>query len=378
MSRFERRIAFISAITLLFSTLEFLIPKPLPFLRLGLANLPLLIIIQSIDLRSFFVILVMKALGQGMVSGTLFSYLILVSLAGTLSSGLAMYALARLLKERVSLVGISLVGAFVSNLSQIAVAALLVYGRAIWIAAPVMLSLGLATSLVLGFLAQRYKTHSSFAQRLTQDEVELGLPSLYESRHYPVASVTALLSIAAIIVVRDLWPLVATVLLMYAMQLACRRRVRITPALMLLLSLVLLSFLEPNGRVLLVLGKFALTEGALEVALIKGLRLIALLSASQALVGTNPPLRGRAGRLVVLTLAYFSALLTSFKERTGSLVERIDQALQAAAGESGGPLSSPQETKTIHSSLVVAIGLGVIAISVFSRLDVLYKTPLFA
>ncbi|NMA22840.1 MAG: heptaprenyl diphosphate synthase [Spirochaetales bacterium] len=378
MSRFERRIAFISAITLLFSTLEFLIPKPLPFLRLGLANLPLLIIIQSIDLRSFFVILVMKALGQGMVSGTLFSYLILVSLAGTLSSGLAMYGLARLLKERVSLVGISLVGAFVSNLSQIAVAALLVYGRAIWIAAPVMLSLGLATSLVLGFLAQRYKTHSSFAQRLTQDEVELGLPSLYESRHYPVASVTALLSIAAIIVVRDLWPLVATVLLMYAMQLACRRRVRITPALMLLLSLVLLSFLEPNGRVLLVLGKFALTEGALEVALIKGLRLIALLSASQALVGTNPPLRGRAGRLVVLTLAYFSALLTSFKERTGSLVERIDQALQAAAGESGGPLSSPQETKTIHSSLVVAIGLGVIAISVFSRLDVLYKTPLFA
>ncbi len=378
MSRFERRIAFISAITLLFSTLEFLIPKPLPFLRLGLANLPLLIIIQSIDLRSFFVILVMKALGQGMVSGTLFSYLILVSLAGTLSSGLAMYGLARLLKERVSLVGISLVGAFVSNLSQIAVAALLVYGRAIWIAAPVMLSLGLATSLVLGFLAQRYKTHSSFAQRLTQDEVELGLPSLYESRHYPVASVTALLSIAAIIVVRDLWPLVATVLLMYAMQLACRRRVRITPALMLLLSLVLLSFLEPNGRVLLVLGKFALTEGALEVALIKGLRLIALLSASQALVGTNPPLRGRAGRLVVLTLAYFSALLTSFKERTGSLVERIDQALQAAAGESGGPLSSPQETKTIHSSLVVAVGLGVIAISVFSRLDVLYKTPLFA
>ncbi len=378
MSRFERRIAFISAITLLFSTLEFLIPKPLPFLRLGLANLPLLIIIQSIDLRSFFVILVMKALGQGMVSGTLFSYLILVSLAGTLSSGLAMYGLARLLKERVSLVGISLVGAFVSNLSQIAVAALLVYGRAIWIAAPVMLSLGLGTSLVLGFLAQRYKTHSSFAQRLTQDEVELGLPSLYESRHYPVASVTALLSIAAIIVTRDLWPLVATVLLMYGMQLACRRRVRVAPALMLLLSLVLLSFLEPNGRVLLVLGKFALTEGALEVALIKGLRLIALLSASQALVGTNPPLRGRAGRLVVLTLAYFSALLTSFKERTGSLVERIDQALQAAAGESGGPLSSPQETKTIHSSLVVAIGLGVIAISVFSRLDVLYKTPLFA
>ncbi|MFA5448444.1 MAG: Gx transporter family protein, partial [Sphaerochaeta sp.] len=366
MSRFERRIAFISAITLLFSTLEFLIPKPLPFLRLGLANLPLLIIIQSIDLRSFFVILVMKALGQGMVSGTLFSYLILVSLAGTLSSGLAMYGLARLLKERVSLVGISLVGAFVSNLSQIAVAALLVYGRAIWIAAPVMLSLGLGTSLVLGFLAQRYKTHSSFAQRLTQDEVELGLPSLYESRHYPVASVTALLSIAAIIVTRDLWPLVATVLLMYGMQLACRRRVRVAPALMLLLSLVLLSFLEPNGRVLLVLGKFALTEGALEVALIKGLRLIALLSASQALVGTNPPLRGRAGRLVVLTLAYFSALLTSFKERTGTLVERIDQALQSAAGESGGPLSSPKEAKTIHTSLVLAIGLAVIAISVFS------------
>ena len=69
MSQSERKVAFISAVTLLCSTLEFLIPKPLPFLRLGLANLPLLLILDFIDLPSFLAILLLKAIGQGMVSG---------------------------------------------------------------------------------------------------------------------------------------------------------------------------------------------------------------------------------------------------------------------------------------------------------------------
>ncbi|NBK25683.1 MAG: heptaprenyl diphosphate synthase, partial [Spirochaetia bacterium] len=46
MSRTERKIAFVAAATLLLSTLEYLIPKPLPFLRLGLANLPILLVLD--------------------------------------------------------------------------------------------------------------------------------------------------------------------------------------------------------------------------------------------------------------------------------------------------------------------------------------------
>ncbi|HRV24098.1 MAG TPA: Gx transporter family protein, partial [Sphaerochaeta sp.] len=107
MSPTDRKISFIAASTLLLSSLEHLIPKPLPFLRLGLANLPLLLILQSIDYPSYFFILLLKAIGQGMVSGTLFSYLFLISLAGTMSSGYAMKLLKGLLKNRVSLVGIS-------------------------------------------------------------------------------------------------------------------------------------------------------------------------------------------------------------------------------------------------------------------------------
>ncbi|MCK9548231.1 MAG: Gx transporter family protein [Sphaerochaeta sp.] len=368
MSRSERTVAFVSAVTLLCSTLEFLIPKPLPFLRLGLANLPLLIILDTIGLRSYLAILLLKAIGQGMVSGTLFSYLILVSLSGTLASGLAMYGAKRLLASRVSLVGISLIGAFVSNLSQIAVAAAVVYGSAIWIAAPLMLALGLATSLVLGILAEHYRRTSTFAPLLTDPTFTLSQINTERRQGQSVATIAVMVTIAAIITADGLASLVAIVVVLYAMQKACNRKIRLAPALALLLSLLLLSLAEPNGRVLLALGHLAVTETALTNALLKALRLIALLSASQALVGTNPPLRGKAGSILVLTLAYFGRLTHAFGNTTGTIVSRIDQALLATAGEREGEQAVIGTTRPVHTPIVVVLATVVVAVAAVSRL----------
>ncbi|HPZ16105.1 MAG TPA: Gx transporter family protein [Sphaerochaeta sp.] len=364
MSQSERKVAFISAVTLLCSTLEFLIPKPLPFLRLGLANLPLLLILDFIDLPSFLAILLLKVIGQGMVSGTLFSYLILISLAGTLSSGLAMYAAKRLLKTHVSLVGVSLIGAFTSNLSQIAVAALVAYGSAIWIAAPLMLSLGLATSLVLGLFAERYRRRGTFTARFADPSFILELPAMTERTGQGVATIAVMVAIAAIIAAEGLGALGAIVLLSFAMQTACRRRVRLGPPAALLLSLLLLSLVEPNGRVLLSLGSIAITETALLNALTKALRLIALVSASQALVGTNPPLRGKAGSILVLTLAYFARLTHSFRHTQGSIIERVDQALERATGEDAAPT---ERAKPVHTPILLVLVTLIVATAAISR-----------
>ncbi|HZJ87622.1 MAG TPA: Gx transporter family protein [Sphaerochaeta sp.] len=365
MSRTERKVAFISATTLLFSTLEFLIPKPLPFLRLGLANLPLLIILPIVDFKTYLAVLLLKVIGQGMVSGTLFSYLILISLAGTFTSGVAMYATKRVLKDRVSLLGCSLIGAFVSNLSQLAVAALIVYGKSIWIAAPLMLGLGLVSSFGLGVLAEYFWRKSSAVAHLADDSLDLGIPYLAEREHAKLASLTALLSIIAIIASRNLLPLIGITLLMFGMQAACRRKIRIGPPLMLISSLIIVSFLEPNGKVLMTFGKFVLTETALEVALIKALRLISLIAASQCLVRSNPPLRGSIGRALLLTLAYFNLLTTSYTERSGKLLERVDQALIESAA--GTRVLSVAQPKSINTAMVLLSGIAVIALSLISR-----------
>ncbi len=369
MSRTERKIAFVAAVTLLLSTLEYLIPKPLPFLKLGLANLPLLIILDSFSLKAYGITLLLKAIGQGMVSGTLFSYLFFISLAGTLSSGLIMKTLKTVLKEKVSLVGCSIAGAFASNIAQLEVASLVAYGPSIWIAAPLMLTLGLVSSLVLGLSAELYLQKGSLPKALREASLELAVPVTEEARHYLTVTVASLVCMIAIIVTEGLPFLASVTVLMYALQIISGRKLRLLPPLMLLLTLLLLSLFEPNGKVLLTLGTTAaFTEGSLILALQKALRLMSLLAASQCLVASNPKLKGKAGAILVLTLAYFGILSTSFRSTSGSLIERVDQTLLRAIGAQQGVSVPTKPKRAINAPLFLAGASVVLATAVSSKI----------
>ncbi len=367
MSQTDKKIAFISATALLLSTLEYLIPKPLPFLRLGLANLPLLLILDSMSLGPFLIVLLLKAVGQGMVSGTLFSYLFLISLAGTLSSGLAMKGAKQLLGSHVSLIGCSLLGAFVSNLSQLQVASWVAYGPSIWVAAPLMLTLGMLTSFVLGLLSEIYMQRGTTGKALKQDSLALAVPPSQERTPHKHLLLASLLAIAAILSTKGLIPLLIITVLMYLLQWIAGRRIRVLPALMLTISLLLLSLFEPNGKVLLQVGSLAITEGSLTIALTKALRLLSLLAASQSLSASNPKIQGKAGTLLSLTLSYFSLLTRSFKMTRGTLIERVDQALQAtASGQVHDKVPTRVQKKPMNTRLFVFIVFLVVSISLIS------------
>lgn len=369
MSRTERKIAFVAAATLLLSTLEYLIPKPLPFLRLGLANLPILLVLDIFTFKTFFILLLLKSIGQGFVTGTLFSYLFFISLAGTLSSGLVMKGTKALFRRRVSLVGCSILGALASNLSQLGVASLLIYGSTIWVAAPLMLGLGLISSIILGFLAERYKTKGELIPLLSKDTLVLELPLIAEREHNGKVALAALLAIMAILIVEKLVFLVGITLLMYLLQLIAKRRIRVVPPLMLLFSMLLLSLFEPYGKVLFSFGSVAFTQGSVEIALIKALRLISLLSASQCISASNPKLSAKNLAYIPLTLGYFTLLSTSFKGSTGSLVQRVDQTLlKTAAGSVEASASHTSTSKKIHTPLFIGVVLVVIGVAITSRL----------
>lgn len=366
MSPTDRKISFIASGTLLLSSLEHLVPKPLPFLRLGLANLPLLLILQSIDYPSYFVILLLKVIGQGMVSGTLFSYLFFISLAGTMSSGFAMKLLKGLLKKRVSLVGVSVVGAFISNLAQLQVASWVVYGPTIWVAAPLMLGLGMITSIILGFLGERYLQYGSFPKLFLTDSFEPALPTVKEQTHHVERTIAMIVAIAAILFAQGPIPLLAITILMYVVQRMSRRTIRLLPPLMLLFSLILLAFFEPSGQIIFNLGTLALTKGSIALTLTKGLRLIALLSASQSLVSSNPRFRGRLASLLVLALSYFGILAASFRTVKGSLLERVDEALFCGA-EGTFQVARSSRDEQGSSVPIIIMTILVVGISIASR-----------
>jgi heptaprenyl diphosphate synthase len=164
--RIQRLVALAAAICLFLASIEYVIPKPLPFLRIGLANLPLLLALDLFPISHFFLLLGIKILGQSLIQGSLFSFTFLLSLSGSLASGVVMLGARRLLKGSTSLIGISILGAMASNLVQLTLARYIVFGRSAWMIAPPFLLVGLISSSILGYLAQVYKQRSTWLPKV--------------------------------------------------------------------------------------------------------------------------------------------------------------------------------------------------------------------
>ena len=69
----KRLLPFLAALCLFLAAVEYAIPKPLPFLRLGLANLPVIVALFVLPTRDIYKLILLKIMGQAIITGTLFS-----------------------------------------------------------------------------------------------------------------------------------------------------------------------------------------------------------------------------------------------------------------------------------------------------------------
>jgi heptaprenyl diphosphate synthase len=159
-------VAFLAALSLFLSTVEYVIPKPVPFLRLGLANLPLLISLTTLPVPQLLALILLKVVGQALIHGSLFSYVFLLSLCGSLTGGAVMILAARLPRKSISLIGISILGALASNTAQLLLAVSLVFGANGWLIAPPLLGVGLVSSTAIGILAERFVRTSRWIREM--------------------------------------------------------------------------------------------------------------------------------------------------------------------------------------------------------------------
>ncbi|WP_245535040.1 Gx transporter family protein [Leadbettera azotonutricia] len=163
----RKTLALLGAFCLFLSTIEYMIPKPLPFMRVGIANLPLMLALDIFPFPAFLVLVGIKVLGQALITGTLFSYIFLFSLAGTALSAVSMYLLRRVLgQSRISFIGVGTAGAMMSNISQLVLAWVFIFRDSVLYIAPPFLAAGVITGIVLGLFCE-YFTRSSqwYAQR---------------------------------------------------------------------------------------------------------------------------------------------------------------------------------------------------------------------
>jgi heptaprenyl diphosphate synthase len=159
----RKNLALLGAFCLFLSTIEYMIPKPLPFMRVGIANLPLMLALDIFPFPTFLVLVGIKVLGQALITGTLFSYIFLFSLAGTGLAAVSMYMLRRLLGPgRISFIGVGTTGAMMSNISQLALAWLFVFRNNVRYIAPPFFFAWVITGIALGLFCEIFTRRSQW------------------------------------------------------------------------------------------------------------------------------------------------------------------------------------------------------------------------
>ena len=141
----------LTALALIFSYIEFLVPLPIaiPGIKLGLANIVCLLCLYALGEKHAFLINVTRIALAALLFGSVFSAL--YALAGGVVSFAAMALLKR--TKRFSVCGVSMAGGVFHNLAQLAVAGLLVESAQVFYYFPVLLLSGMATGIGIGILA---------------------------------------------------------------------------------------------------------------------------------------------------------------------------------------------------------------------------------
>lgn len=142
-----------TALAFIFGYIESLIPLPVPFpgMKLGLANLAVMIVLYKKNLRYAFGISILRNLLNAITFGSLFS--LLYSLAGSLLSLLAMGALKKWGEPHFSIISVSVLGGITHNMGQLFVAALLVGFDSILWYMPILYFCGLITGTLIGIVS---------------------------------------------------------------------------------------------------------------------------------------------------------------------------------------------------------------------------------
>ena len=353
-------LALLGALCLFLSAVDHLIPKPLPFMRIGLANLPLLLALGIFPAGKFFLLALVKVLGQALITGTFFSYVLLFSLAGTALSAVTMIALYRI----TSLVGTSIAGAFVSNAAQLIIARFIVFGEGVLYLTPPFLIAGIVSGGLLGFFAEAFSANSEWLRRkrnrvpepagaveetgiagincdLSPDSkaVFSKTEKLKKKRTIIFFRRLALLIMAAVFLFVPYLPIRAALFLVFwVLAIAAGKKTRPLLTLISFVIITVCNLFPPFGKIIFRAGPFLIAEGSLLRGLQRAVTMEGLIMFSAFALLSVPPLPGKFGKLLRESFGILEHMNTSFfggknkTEKTGSIIKKLDKLLCEISG----------------------------------------------
>ena len=147
------RIGLLAAAAVVLFVFEGLAPRPLPWMKLGLGNLPVMLALMGYGPLAALAVSVLKLFIGGLLSGSLANPVFFIGAGAGMCSWLVMSVARALGKSIFSAVGLGIWGALTHQLAQLALAYIYIGQWGMWTLLPVALLGGLISGILIGLLA---------------------------------------------------------------------------------------------------------------------------------------------------------------------------------------------------------------------------------
>ncbi len=147
------RIGLLAAAAVVLFVFEGLAPRPLPWMKLGLGNLPVMLALMGYGPLAALTVSVLKLFIGGLLSGSLANPAFFIGAGAGMFSWLVMSAARALGRSIFSAVGLGIWGAVTHQLAQLALAYIYIGQWGMWTLLPVALLGGLISGILIGLLA---------------------------------------------------------------------------------------------------------------------------------------------------------------------------------------------------------------------------------
>ncbi len=149
-------LAIFVTIAALLYLVEGAIPKPFPWLKLGLSNIITIIALFYFDFKFVLKLVFFRVFTGSLITGTLFTPTFFLSISGGLSAAISMFIVYKICKDFITSIGISIVGAEAHILAQIMVVYFfIIKDKTIFTILPILLSISLFTGFFIGCIAEK-------------------------------------------------------------------------------------------------------------------------------------------------------------------------------------------------------------------------------
>ncbi len=156
-------LAVLTALASALFAIECIIPNPIPFVRLGLANTLSMLALLWWGWREGVVVLLLRVFIGALITGRFMQPVFFLSLAGGFAAVIVMALLTSFTGRFFSIIGISVLGAIVKNGVQLAVAGLIFTRHsAIWGLLPMFLLSALISGIFIGLIVELINRRTVF------------------------------------------------------------------------------------------------------------------------------------------------------------------------------------------------------------------------